>query len=672
MITAPLRHVQDATTTNQYSHSVRRAPETVISRFADGRIASRIRDLYWNWAPYTNAGKEVKLSFKFWAPSHRYQSRNPHIPPEHQNMVADMQHVMDLIVSKRSGEAYDYRMLFALLTQLRKIAQHCCTKEISIIQFFGDEHIIIRYARKIKGKSLARFSGLISILIKLDPVKDVGFYVAGNPVLSELRKRVTAMINDAQQTPPIPTRIYSILISTLEEQLLEFEKIATLYFKMIEKAMELRQTLKPHSDLWKNVVRDLIIAEPSLNNYFESKRLSKNPKGATKGLNEIQILCKLRIQAFSGMRHSEALMLPFHCIETETRNGRKHFILNGFTTKLNKGKMRRAKWVTSHDGYQAATLARRIAHFVYRHVAVIPARPKGIVSRHPLFVSTAYLGFGVAKSDAPPVSFKTQSLQFLEKDHPRLRQILCPSITEEDLQELEAIDENRAWRSEDPFQIGAAWPLETHQFRRSLALYAQRSGLVSLPSLRRQLQHITREMTRYYTKGSGFAINFIDHDPEVYKAHIAREWRENRATSEGLAFLRDVIFSTEELFGGAGSFEQGKRDRGEVADRKVTLARFHRGEISYNETPFGGCIKVGECKQIGLRVLETNCLQNCLYAVGKLSKLNNTIRWQEELVASLDPDSVGFRMESSDLRALKAARKKWKGLSTRRQHVQRA
>jgi hypothetical protein len=76
----------------------------------------------------------------------------------------------------------------------------------------------------------------------------------------------------------------------------------------------------------------------------------------------------------------------------------------------------------------------------------------------------------------------------------RLRQRTFPTITQEDIVELKLIDPHRAWEAEPDFAVGAGWPFTRHQLRRTLALYAQRSGLVSLPSLKRQLQHITQEM----------------------------------------------------------------------------------------------------------------------------------------------------------------------------------
>ncbi len=47
-------------------------------------------------------------------------------------------------------------------------------------------------------------------------------------------------------------------------------------------------------------------------------------------------------------------------------------------------------------------------------------------------------------------------------------------------------------------EVGKPWPLTFHQYRRSLSVYAHRSGMVSLPALNGQLQHITDEMRAYF------------------------------------------------------------------------------------------------------------------------------------------------------------------------------
>ena len=65
-------------------------------------------------------------------------------------------------------------------------------------------------------------------------------------------------------------------------------------------------------------------------------------------------------------------------------------------------------------------------------------------------------------------------------------------------------------------------------------MYAHRSGLVTLPTLKRQLQHITQEMSMYYARGSAFAKGFIDTD----KTHFAKEWAEAQGLSGYLPTVR--------------------------------------------------------------------------------------------------------------------------------------
>jgi hypothetical protein len=204
-----------------------------------------------------------------------------------------------------------------------------------------------------------------------------------------------------------------------------------------------------------------------------------------------------------------------------------------------------------------------------------------------------------------------------------------------------------------------------------LAIYAQRSGMVCLPSLRRQLQHITKEMSLYYAKGSAFARNFIEDDPEDYKLHMAKDWREAKPLSEALAYLRAVLLTEDELFGGAGTFEQQKKNRGILMSREITIRKFKRGEMAYKETPVGGCIKVGECDQVGLRVLETQCILGCKNLVGKLPKLERLIDRQAKLVSTINPATVEYRMEQNDLNVLIEARSQWQAASDRRSNGKR-
>ena len=93
--------------------------------------------------------------------------------------------------------------------------------------------------------------------------------------------------------------------------------------------------------------------------------------------------------------------------------------------------------------------------------------------------------------------------------------------------------------------------------------------------------------------------------------------------------------------------------------------------MAYRETPVGSCIKIGECDQVGLRVLNTECLLGCKNLIGKLLRLERLIDRQSKLVSTLDPELVEYRMERSDLNVLVEVRAQWDAASGRRRYDKR-
>ena len=247
----------------------------------------------------------------------------------------------------------------------------------------------------------------------------------------------------------------------------------------------------------------------------------------------------------------------------------------------------------------------------------------------------------------------------------RLHDILWNSIQEADLRELESIDPHRAWREEEAFKVGKRWKFTTHQLRRSLALYAQRSGLVSLPSLRRQLQHITEAMSRYYARGSSYAEDFIGDDKE----HFGRDWQETQPESAGLSgtqrdsaglsFILNVLLTDDKLFGAHVHWVKHRLKSPEgiiLIDRETTKARFNKGEMAYRETLIGGCASTTSCDKPAINYLNVDCIRdNCSKLVGNVPRLERVIWAQQRMVSTLDPESIEYRTERADLDVLTAA-----------------
>jgi len=632
--------------------------EFVVSRFADGKVASRLGDIYWNWSPYDPEQRARWLAFNYWKKTSSRQSDRPlreSMPPLRQTIVAGMQRFMALVIYKKRGASLTFASLQEYARVFRAMGAYCEKNGVAFDLLWQSSDLLEDFCSSLDEKSeIKNTARAMSVLMAMDPVTDIGFELGCAALISGLHERINQYPKN-RQTPPMPTRIYSIVLATFSRELDEFSAVEDRYLALVRRIVSLceipakeRRTLADIS--W-------LLDEYNLAEYFANKELASTVGGVSAGLSAIQVICRLTVIAYSGMRRSEALALPYKCASQERSFGMVHHLLEGRTTKLEHGRIRRTRWVTSREGFRAVNIARRIAVTIYEAIGDVPKGGVERINRYPLFIAPSYLRFTSKPSyQKGQDAYQTSDTRLSSRSFKQLMTRLCPLIEEQDLDELEQIDIERVWRDESDYQPGKPWPLRMHQFRRSLALYAQRSGIVSLPSLRRQLQHITKEMSLYYSKGSIFAKNFIEDEPDEYNEHICKEWREAKPVAEAIAFLRDVVFSEERLFGAAGIFEEQKKKRGQVVDRNVTILQFKKGLTAYKETPFGGCVKIGECDKVGIRLMGVLCLEDCKSIVIKLSKLNRAIAQQQHLIELMDPSSPTYVMEKIDLDAMLKAR----------------
>ena len=168
-------------------------------------------------------------------------------------------------------------------------------------------------------------------------------------------------------------------------------------------------------------------------------------------------------------------------------------------------------------------------------------------------------------------------------------------VNENDLDELKLT----ATESELEYynvQLGCNFPINNHQFRRTLTVYAARSTLVQTPALKAQLKHLTRDMTYYYGNQSEFAPNFIAEDTlvQAYQNELHKYNNE--------CFLEDVINATEPLFGASGIRLQNLKNDPIVpiflTDSKSALKEIKNGKLFYKRTAIGGCNRNGICDKI--------------------------------------------------------------------------
>lgn len=625
-----------------------------------------IREFVWPWSAYTKDQRSCNLHFYYWREKEgRATQKGVEVSLDREARIRELQFLMSLQLYYGDGNAP--KTLQSKLYALHYLGRFSESRSCTVLEVLTNTILLDACGESMPDAWLISWKSWLGLLSQLDPVKQLGFTLAPQKGWRDLCRRTTERYNNARQFAPLPTRVYGRLINNLSTELDDIDAHAPMLLAALREALAEHSQVKSGRRAKDLGIGPALIEKYGLADYlvqrgFSTARAMYALSGA---VTEIFLVCRWQIQVFSGMRRDEAQTLPYHCMVTKKgRHGRTNSLIAGITTKFNKGRRLRTHWVTTdREGFRAIRLAQQFAAVIYESLDLVPSKAEAHKDEFPLFPSTAYLPWGARKERSE------KWIQASRKDLSRAQELclrLLPSIEEEDIAELEEIDPNRAWRDEKEFTIGQCWQLKTHQFRRSLALYANASGLVRLSSLRRQLQHISREMSLYYGRGSTFCKNFIASDPEGYKRHVAPEWQEGEEEAEMLSFTRDVLNSKEPMFGGAGNFYQRQKERGEVMSREEVVRRMKAGLLNYQPGPLGGCVKPGGCdKRKGLALIDISCATNgCKNLVGKHSKVIRVIQLKRAAVANMAQDSIEARIEREELEALERVEREWRSQST--------
>lgn len=629
----------------------------VISRNIDGTAASVVGDFIWNWTAYDPRAKIRNFYFYYWTINYKRMDA-VEISACRIARMREMQQLMALLIFRKEGEPLAAASVKPWLKGASRIAVFAESVGCSISEVLTTQGLLDKFIVSLPDYSTQQILAWLKFLWKLDRHEQLSFSVSVPRRLKDLQRRAQAASETDKQHVPLPSRVYASVINSLIFEMQDIEDHAERLLAALCAAIGNKDYVKRGTIFGCN-----LISRYGLEEYFARRGIEQNLLGLSSAIADIYRVCKLQIHVFSGMRDAEAAHLPFHCMQSDRRVGRgRHAMIVGITSKLNGGHPMRGTWVTTEqDGFRAIRIVQRFASVIYGCLGVHPRDDESVRDSFPLFVSTTYLPWWTRKPRIVPERFSA-FCSHLGDSASALRIRITPMIEASDLIELEEIDPHRDWSGEPDYAVGARWPLKPHQLRRSLALYANASGLVRASSLRRQLQHITREMSLYYARGSAFAINFLSDDPDGFKHHIIREWQDGLEESQYLAFVRDVLESDESLYGPAGKFYDMQKGRDEVVSADHLKKQIKMGRLAYQATPLGGCTNPAPCDSPkGLRVVNVACVtESCKYLIGKHSKIIRIIHMQRNMLNKMDTDSITYQIEKEDLDALVATEAMWR------------
>ena len=619
----------------------------VISRNTNGMPLSRYGDDHWDFSTYRMGKGNTKANFK----------KHLSLQNKKSSQLSEIHKRLLFSIIYYSSRSYSAATIIARHYVIRSLIIEIENLDIELSEISKNDSFIKHIIEKNKKNNMT----LRSILDLFVDLQSIPSHIIEIPYLKQssfdLILRAIKNNPESKQHAVIPQRLYLNLIVGVEETISEFKKIEINLFSLFKHAISNDSYARAHiTQKNKNRQKKQSKLMPNFQMAIATNRLSDWSKkyninsltDAVKYLTQIQIITKLGIHIFTGMRDSEAYYLSFNCIKKTNFNNTQGYIISGGTSKLS-GQQISTSWIATKEAARAVEAARSIAKIIF--ISIKNLKDFKDTESIPLFPSPTILPFicSKPKNNNPHFDYpvaKLDTASELSRIYDKFSFNL--TITESDIAELYATDPCRAWHEEPSFSCGADWPLSSHQLRRSLALYAANSGLVTLPSLQKQLKHISKEMTMYYSRNSAFAPSFSK------RGHISSEFSAQQDEAVTITLLKKVFSDDVRLFGvGGKALERAKNEVTQpvyFTDKAETLKKVRRGEIAYRETLLGGCIKPGACSQGSFTTI-TSCIncQSALFDTTSLGKIEIAKKGVELELRLASPESFEYFAAQSQL-----------------------
>lgn len=607
--------------------------QTVVSRDALGRPVSRYGDESWDYSSLSTDGTSGATLHFFTGDATADPGLVALIREQHKALIW-----LQIEAGKIRSIAAIQHSTFTASAWCQKAV----TRGVDLFRLLSNPELMAEELGSLNISYLRTSRALIAALCRNS--KALG--VEGQVPLQRLKEVIggeTKARTEPRQTPLVPSRIYCTILAGLMARLDEIERDLDEVLDAYRHSMAASRNLpKNRTQRRRTQIRTKVLApvfERMRRLGYDHKQGDSFESFLAARINLYQSTLMHTVAAFTGMRAGELTILPLHdVLETFEDRGTIHYVIKGYTHKLNNGVKKPTSWITSREGHRAVLLAQRIGTAILEEVGGQPSAGQQAL----LFPSTGN-------------PFRVKSNQTIVDIQGRLTEAICPAITQADIDELNRLELDRGWQR-DGIEVGNRWPLAFHQLRRSLSVYAHRSGMVSLPALKAQLQHITDEMRAYYADGYSRAVNLV-----FDKGHFSHDWNAAKAESSFFGYAMGLLFSDDDLMGqGAERMAQTVSNR----TRQETLQLYKQGKLAYRETVLGGCVSTEECKARPLEPIPIECLEtNCVNLVVFSKRLDHVIRSQATVVAMLErdePGSVEYRLEANNLRAMLKARRQLK------------
>lgn len=608
----------------------------VISKNLDGSIISKYGDEIWDLTPYRLVGHTGTSRIDFC-------SLNEDQIPEAKWVVF----VLLFFADTGRATGLGISTLMTYMKFIKVLFKFSAYHNANFFDFFNQRYLIEHLINHLHTRNLLRSFRTIAYHFYNIGESRVKAKVLLDTIYELVDYKINSLAPD-KQYPVIPPRIYNEIIKQLDMFFIQYQQVGDNFSKFLTNIVANDQFARSLPQQRKLGFLSAESHEPNfkaevinfgLDEYFSLNNIT-NINSLFTYISRLQHACKLMVHIYSGMRSGEVVNLKVGCLHTENTKTGMIYNIQGETSKL-IGQKKSDSWVTSSKVNHAIKIIEEIA---LKIASKIDLKAKDT----PLFISTGYL----FKKWKPHKSSTNEPIRLTKtsdknQEFYNLIDLSNFKLTHEDCSFLEMIDPFRAWNYEKNFQEGDIWRFTTHQFRRSLAYYVSQSSLVSLPSLRRQLKHITRDMTLYYCQAKD------NHDDSFISNEVSKFLNNNKYKADSCAYSQDILDSNEPLYGAGGKhIDKNIRNNPVIniySDNRNELEqKFKNGEIAYKTTPLGACTTIKPC--LKKASLEIAACVSCEKAIIKKSKLEKVINKQKDFLNNFDDtDCVEFRSEKAEL-----------------------
>lgn len=533
----------------------------------------------------------------------------------------------------RLATMHSIRHLLILMTR------HCGAKSISLENLFGDLEIFKRFYSDLSSKARNVMLGLHRTICRVNSTER-GFAV-DRMLLAYIVKDTKLNQTTSGQVPAIPSRILLFKFNQYHSYLSDFEKNFNKIQAILKKAAK-DPTYGKSRETYKRVKNSgqaqqktdadqlsMVSFKVAIKTHSLVKLAKKfNWDRITNILSFIATVAhcaKSLIHIFTLMRDHEAKALCTDCLIPVRGWNNTALYVAGISIKGHT-QAQEHKWITTEAIIRPIEVLKNIHRIL---------SPYSKNSSKLLMISTAC-------HPASNIKFSKSELFRKKNFEDRLPPAI---ITEDDILELESLDPLRDWRSDKRFKVGSPWRITSHQFRRTMTIFCAQTGLITLPSLRRLLGHLTKTLALYYGKGCSagtYKFNIINPD-------LCKEMKKAAAEANGAMFIREAIHSSEKLYGTRGrqimtEHEQGVWRKGSIEE---TVVAAKRGLVAWTETALGGCASVKPCDKRAHGNF-FSC-PGCLHLVAKKSAMDEAKTVMEYDLAQLKKGTFEHRAEKQNL-----------------------